>query len=74
MELQTKIVSLFKTNTTENYSKSIRADNMYGGRKKRTKSEIKKNNQERNKLKAIEGKIIRDIKKLFEQEEYDYYK
>ena len=74
MALKTKILSLFKTNTTENYSKSTRANNMYGGRKKRTKSEIKKNNQERNKLKAIEGKIIRDIKKLFEQEEYDYYK
>ena len=32
-----KILSLFKTNTTENYSKPIYVSNMYGGQKKPTK-------------------------------------
>ena len=34
--------SLFKANTTENYSKPTRVNNAYGGRKKPRKPKIKK--------------------------------
>ena len=60
-------MSLFKTNTTGNYSKPTRSNNMYRSRKKPRKQ------SQDNMIKAIEDRIIRDIKKLFEQDEY-YYK
>ena len=59
-------MSLFKTNANENYIKPTRANNVYGGLKnQRRQSEDKM-------IKATEERIIRDIKNLFELE--DYYK
>ena len=37
-----KIISLFKTNKTENYSKLTRVNNVYRGGKKTRKAKIKK--------------------------------
>ena len=66
-------MSLFKTNTTKNYSKPARVNNVYGGRKKLRKPTIKKQSDDKI-IKAIKGRLITDIKNLFEQEEKDYYK
>ena len=64
--LQTKL-SLFKTNTTKKYSKPTPANNVYRGRKKpRKQSEDKI-------IKAINNKIIRDLKDLCEREKKEYY-
>ena len=70
--LKTKL-SLFKINTTENYSKPARVNNGMEVEKTRENQKEKKN-QKTKKIRAIEGRIIRDIKSLFEQEEEDYYK
>ena len=40
-----KIISLFKTNTTKNYSELARDNNVFGVCKKPRKLKIKKNNQ-----------------------------
>ena len=49
------IMSLFKTNTAKNYSKPRK---------------LKKKKQSENKIiKRIEGKITRDVRKLYEQED-----
>ena len=66
-------MSLFKTNTTKNYSKPARVNNVYGGQKKLRKPTIKKQSDDKI-IKAIKGRLITDIKNLFEQEEKDYYK
>ena len=66
--VKSKIMSFFKTNTTKNYSKATRANNVDGGQKKPRKSKIKKTIRRQN-VKAIETKRVRYIKKLFEQEE-----
>ena len=50
-------MSLFKTNTTKNYSKQTCTNNVFGGRRKPKK--ISRQN------KAITDRIIRDIKNLF---------
>ena len=77
-----KIVSLFKTNLTKDYSKPTRIKNVYGGGKIPTKLKIKKQSEDNiitdvRKLilekETIKERIIRDIKILLEQEE-DYYK
>ena len=68
-----KSMTLFKTNTTKNYIKSIRVNNVYGHRKKLKKTKTKKQSEEET-IRAIEERIIRDIKNLFEQEGKDYYK
>ena len=68
-----KSMTLFKTNTTKNYIKPIRVNNVYGRRKKPKKPKTKKQSEEKT-IRAIEERIIRDIKNLFEQEEKDYYK
>ena len=65
-------MNLFNTNTTKYYSKSTRVNNEHGGQKKQAKWEIRKNNQDEI-IKAIEDRIITDVKNLFEQEEV-YYK
>ena len=55
-----KIVSLIKTNTTENYSKLTRVQNVFKGQKI---------------IKIIEDIIISDTRNVFERkEEEDYYK
>ena len=67
--IKDKIMSLFKVNTTKNYMKPTCVNNVHGDRKK-PKKQIRRQNNSRN-----EDKIIRDIKKLFEQkEEEDHYK
>ena len=50
-----KIMSLFKTNTTKDYSKPTRFKNAYRGRKKPRKQKIKKQ----------EDRIIKNIRNLF---------
>ena len=40
-------MGLFKTNTTKNYSKLTRANNVYGGQEKPRKTKNKKNNQKK---------------------------
>ena len=62
-----KIMSLFKTSTTKNYSKPTHVKNVYGGEKKPRKLKIKENG-------APKGIMITDIKNLFEQEQENYYK
>ena len=58
-----KIMYSFKTNTTNNYSKPIRVNNVYGDRKKEKKPKTnKKKYLEENIIAAINDKIIRDIK------------
>ena len=57
-------MSLFKTNTIKHYSKLTRINNVYKDGKNPRKTKIEK---------QLENKVIRDIKRLFEQEE-DYYK
>ena len=77
-----KIMSLFKTNLTKDYSKPTRVKNVYGGIKIPRKLKIKKQSEDNvitdvRKLilekETIKERIIRDIKILLEQEE-DYYK
>ena len=68
-----KIMSLFKTNTTDNSSKPTRVNNVYRGRKKLRKTKSKKTIID-NIIKAIKEKIIRDVKTHLEQEKEDYYK
>ena len=59
-EVKNKIMSLFKSSTTKKYSKPSHINNAYRGRKKpRKQSEDKR-------IKAIEDRIIRDIRKYFD--------
>ena len=67
-----KIMSLFKTNITKNYSKPTGVNNVYGGWKKLRKPKIEKQLEDKI-IREIEDRIIRYIKNLFEQEE-NYYK
>ena len=55
-----KIVSLFKTNTTQNYSKPTRVKNVYKGSKKSEKSKTKKNQKSKQseQLKAEELEML----------------
>ena len=76
-----KVMSLFKTNTTKDYSKLTRVKNVYGGGKKSRKPKIQ--NQSEDKMmknmrnlfrlkmenEAIKNRMIGDINTLFEQEE-----
>ena len=70
-------MSLFNTNPYKDYSKPKRVKNVYGGRKKPRKLEIIKNVKNlfrlKRKIDAIKDRVIRDSRKLFEQEE-NYYK
>ena len=63
-----KIISLFKTNATKNYSELARDINVFGVCKKPRKLKIKKK-PDRKIVKAMEGRIIKHIKILFEKEE-----
>ena len=56
-------MSLFKTNTTKNYSKPTCANNVNGVQKKQSEKKI---------IKAIMDRIIRDAMNLFEQKDEDY--
>ena len=74
---------LFKT---KDQSRPKRVKTVYGGRKKPSKLKVQKHSENKiikniknlSKLqkenKVVEGRIIRDIKTLFEQQEEDYYK
>ena len=42
VDVKYKIMGLFKTNTTKDYNKTTRVNNVYGGGKKLEKSKIKK--------------------------------
>ena len=70
-----KIMSLFKT---KDYSKPKRVKAVFGGGKKQSEENIFISIRNPFKLKkeneAIKNRIIRDIRKLFEQEEKDYFK
>ena len=71
--VEDKTMTRFKTNTTENYSKPTRVNNVYRGQKKLRKPKMK-NQSEDKIITATEDRIIRNIKKFFEREEEDYYK
>ena len=79
-----KIMGLFKTNKTENYSKLTRVNNVYRGGKKPRKAKIKKELED--KMQEKMQKLFlrykkwnkqrhdnKDIRNLFHQEK-DYYK
>ena len=81
-----KIMSLFKNNSTKDYSQPARVENVYDCGNKPRKLKIKKKKSEdkisksirnlftlKKENEAIQDRIIKDIKKLFEQEE-DYCK
>ena len=83
-----KIISVFKTSIATGFSKRTRVNNVYGGGKKNTrKSKIIQQSEyniikdvknyfwlkQKKENESIEDRIIRDIRKLFEQE-LDYYK
>ena len=68
-----KIMSLFKTNTTKNYSEpTCDTCQRCVCRSKETENTKKKTRLEDKIMKTIKDWVIRDMKKLFEQE--DYYK
>ena len=58
--VKNKITSLCKTKATKKYSKPTRGYNAFGSQKKPRKSKLKK--QSKDIIKAIEDRIIRDIK------------
>ena len=68
-------MSFFKT---KGYSKRVRVKTVYGGGKKQSVENMIKSKRNYFKLKkenqAIKDKIIRYIRRLFEQEEKDHYK
>ena len=78
--VEDNIMSLFKTNTTEDFSKPTSVNNVYGGVKKQRKPKIKKQLEEniikdvrnlfslKKENEAIKNRIIRVIKNLFELE------
>ena len=53
-----KIMSLLKTNTTKDYNKPTRVNNVFGGGKKPRKLKIKKESESGN-------NIIKDVRNLF---------
>ena len=59
-EVKNKIMSLVKPSTTKKYSKTARLNNAYRGRKKPRKQ------AEDKRIKTIEDRIIRDIRKYFD--------
>ena len=52
--------------------KPTHVNNEYGYQKKRTKTKIKKEPEDKI-IRAIKNRIVRDIKIIFEQEVEDYY-
>ena len=64
--VKNKIMSRFKTNTTNDYSKAKHVKNLYRKKKKQRMREQSKDN-------VIKDRISRDIRNIFGQEE-DYYK
>ena len=80
-----KFMSLFKRNTTKNYSKTSTYQNVYSsGKKLRNKSKKQSEDKiigktrnifrQKKENEAIKDRIIGDIKNLSEQEQEDYYK
>ena len=67
-----KIISLFKTNTTKNYSELARDNNVFGVCKKPRKLKIKKKQPDCKIVKAMEDRIIKHIKILFEKKKKNY--
>ena len=80
-----KVFSLFKINTSKDYSKPKRVKYLHGGRKKSMKPEIQTQSEDsiiknirnpfklKNENEAFKGRIMRDTKTHFQEEE-DYYK
>ena len=66
-------MNIFKTNATKSYSETTSVINAHGGQKKLRKPKIKKQLEDKIR-KATMGRVIRDAKNLFEQQEEDYYK
>ena len=68
-----RIASVFRTDTTKNYSKPTRVNNVCVGQKITRKLKIKKKAEDKI-FEAIEHRIIRDMNNLFDHEGQDYYK
>ena len=80
--VKVKVMTIFKTNTTKDYSKPTRVKNVYGGGRKSRKANMQKHYEDnitqniRNIFKlnkqneTIKDRIIKDINTLFEEEDY----
>ena len=71
--IKDKIMSLFRTNTNNDYSKPAHVNNVFGDQEKPRKPKIKIQSEDKI-IKEINDRKIRDIKNLFDQEQKDSYK
>ena len=66
-------MSLFRTNANNDHSKPASVNNVFGDQEKPRKPKMKIQSEDKI-IKEINGRKIRDIKNLFDQEQKDCYK